>query len=205
MARKLKRYELWKGNQLVARGTAKEIASQTGLKENTIRRYMTPAYMEKQKQKKKADRGYTTKDITRYTKEERRKVKETRKKIREARKRRDKPPKPTKMQLAQDLRDKFMSQLSSLNVSNDNLATLEQAIQQGFELLPTKDMADILQNATDDLQGKNFYHATKLAQRVTGEIYVAIGNAIGDVTMTDIGEDYIATSEWSENYSLMED
>lgn len=39
-----KEYTLYKGNEVIAEGTIREIAQQTGLKEASIRRYGSPYY-----------------------------------------------------------------------------------------------------------------------------------------------------------------
>lgn len=39
-----KEYTLYKGNEVIAEGTIREIAQQTGLKEATIRSYGSPSY-----------------------------------------------------------------------------------------------------------------------------------------------------------------
>ena len=44
-----KQYTLYKGDMIIAEGTVKEIAQQTGLAENTIRFYASPTYKGRRK------------------------------------------------------------------------------------------------------------------------------------------------------------
>ena len=50
---RLKEYILYKGEDIIALGTIKEIAKDTGLKENVVRYYGTPCYASRAKEGKR--------------------------------------------------------------------------------------------------------------------------------------------------------
>lgn len=48
-------YALYKGDEILAIGTIKEIAKETGVKVDTVKYYLTPSYLERIKARKKAE------------------------------------------------------------------------------------------------------------------------------------------------------